>query len=74
MGQYNQPLFEHDCDTCIFLGIYNNHDLYYHPGILSTIIARFSSDGPDYISGIVFARHNEILAEAKWRAIKMGLI
>lgn len=60
---YNElmkPQFEHDCDNCEFLGhvIINDEgaDLYYcarEP----TVIARRSSDGPDYSSGMDFGRH-----------------
>jgi len=67
--------FEHDCDDCVYLGQYKAYDLYCcvkEP----TVIARFSSDGPDYASGLIFAEPNgvEPLYEAKKRAIRMRLL
>lgn len=46
---YRQPQYEHDCsDGCRFLGHVNGYDHYVHD---DTLIARRSSDGPDYVSG-----------------------
>ena len=68
------PLYEHDCDDCVFLGSFQNADLYYHEGrIETTVIARYSSDGPDYSSGLCFCKTNPKLAEAKRRAIERGI-
>lgn len=62
------PQYAHDCDACAFLGRYldtstgsklehaDSYDLYYCHGEglrLPTVIARFSSRGPDYLSGLV---------------------
>lgn len=50
------PKFQHDCTACIFLGHFEDHDLYYcdrEP----TVIARFGDDGPQYGSGLAFANH-----------------
>lgn len=70
--------FKHDCTNCQPLGEFKNHDLYYcdQPIGESTVIARFSSHGPDYSSGMMFAREdgNLFLYEAKLRAIKKGYI
>lgn len=45
------PRFEHDCQNCIFLGGYEEYDLYFCPqGGLPTIIARTSSEGGDYFT------------------------
>jgi len=46
------PVFEHDCDKCVFLGHYEKHDLYYCGENIGTVIARWSSNGPDYASGV----------------------
>lgn len=51
------PLYKHDCDQCIHLGVdeVNKEDLYYcsaSPGG-GTLIARRSSDGPEYSSFFV---------------------
>jgi len=44
------PKFKHDCEKCIFLDTTDNTDLYYCGKARETIIARWSSDGPDYHS------------------------
>jgi hypothetical protein len=70
-----KPFFVHDCDTCTFLGSIDGHDLYVHTSDLHpTVIARWSSDGPDYFSGLVFADHNPLLGEAKRRAVELNLL
>lgn len=48
------PMFEHDCDGCFFLGHLLGHDIYVcrQGGAMPTLVARGSSDGPDYSSGI----------------------
>jgi hypothetical protein len=47
----------HDCCKCIFLGQYEKADLYVclDDGVIDTVIARFSSATPDYLSGLTFA-------------------
>jgi hypothetical protein len=56
------PAYEHDCDECCsFLGRYTEdgqvYDLYWHDyrrdlGVRhTTVVARYSNDGPDYSSG-----------------------
>jgi len=55
-----EPQFEHDCESCIFLGRYDwnkfaknkSYDLYIHLNKdgLNSFIAREGSNGPDYIS------------------------
>jgi hypothetical protein len=53
-----QPRYEHDCSRCVFLGRYREYDLYWCPQDRSppnawpTVIARWSSCGPDYLSGM----------------------
>jgi hypothetical protein len=78
------PHFKHDCDDCAYLGHIacvdavgkgDEADLYYCPGagrgFRPTVIARFSSKGSDYESGLVEAPIvNEFLAVAAVRAIK----
>ena len=47
----NQPKFTHDCDRCKFLGHEGDHDHYLcDDGITPTLVARRSSEGPDYAS------------------------
>lgn len=74
------PLHRHDCDCCHFLGRYRTEngeaDLYAHPGkLMPTVIARFSSDGPDYSSGLCFAYGSSPnLSEARRRAELLGVM
>lgn len=68
------PQFEHDCDGCEFLGTTGRWakrkaDFYFCPGE-PTVIARYSSDGPDYSSGI--GSQTELLTEALTRARAWG--
>ena len=81
---YEIPHFQHDCDSCTFLGRHLSHkssmplDLYActrNNGIIDTVIARYSSNGPDYSSGLIFAIRGIIpeLVEALERAKKIGL-
>ena len=72
-----KPRYQHDCNTCTFLGQYKEYDLYYCPqgGGRDTVIGRFSDNGPDYISGILFAKNGTLspLVEALKRASSIGL-
>lgn len=73
-----KPLFEHDCDACTFLG-HNDEgtmDLYFCPQLpgLPTVIARFSDNGPDYMSGIAFAPYNPNINKAVRLAKERGLL
>ena len=71
-----EPLFEPaGCPNCVFLGTYKNHDLYFCPQSgRPTVIARYSNEDGDYLSGMVFANSVDELREAKKRAIEKGLI
>ena len=51
----DRPMFDHDCDSCIFLGHYDGHDLYHHKEGMETFVARYGNDGPEYKSGKVFS-------------------
>lgn len=71
----DQPLYEHDCTSCVFLGNFESegdkYDLYYCPGGgYPTVIARYGSEGSHYSSGIEIARtgHCPHLGEALRRA------
>lgn len=85
----SQPLHQHDCDTCVYLGTLYESDLYYHDGgdrpSQTTVIARHSSNGPDYTSGLGFAQPYvdaagtqqpgiPLLVAARHRAIERGLL
>jgi hypothetical protein len=54
-----KPKYQHDCDQCKFLGQFYGFDVYTCVGSDPSIIARFSSDGPDYYSTSVstFKKH-----------------
>lgn len=66
----DKPRYEHDCTVCIYLGQHGTYDLYFCPNE-PTIIARESSDGADYRSGIVFGLNEDHpLHEALKRALK----
>jgi len=73
------PEYKHDCDNCTYLGFEKKDgkmvDLYFCPQHkVPTIIARYSSDGPDYISGVALAGHFPELMAAKTRAEAAGLL
>jgi len=48
------PKFKHDCEKCIFLGHYNEKDLYFcdQNSTNPTLIQRYSDDSGDYFSAI----------------------
>ena len=75
------PLFEHDCKSCRYLGIYMLNDLYFcghNAGNIrnehATVIARYGDDCGDYSSGLIFACRDGRLKEATRRAINQGLL
>jgi hypothetical protein len=70
-----KPQFTHDCKACTFLGRFNGHDLYFcTQRNFPTVIARYSSAGPDYKSGIAFAGVDPEIGEAHKRAVKRGFL
>ena len=75
----SKPIHQHDCDRCVFLGTLDQRDLYFCPGE-PTVIARRSSDPPDYQSGLVFGltslkdRPDNYLRAAYQLACDRGLI
>jgi hypothetical protein len=70
-----RPQFKHDCPHCEFLGSFDRHDLYFCEQVSQpTVIARYSSYGPDYSSGLHGVDVDNCLAEAKRRAIARGLL
>lgn len=85
MGFGEKPLYEHDCDSCVYLGRHttvNEHpfpsatvewDLYYCKSE-PTVIARHSSEPSEYRSGLEIAKVCKVLGEAKRRAIGFDLI
>jgi len=77
----DRPKYVHDCDRCTFLGratcptTGEEADLYYcpNPTFEATVIARWSSEGSEYSSGLCFGRPGTILGIAKERAAERGL-
>jgi hypothetical protein len=71
------PQFEHDCEACLFLGRLHDqrrYDLYYcQGGGEPNVLARWSSNGPDYTSGLGLAKFEPVLAVALARAIHHSL-
>lgn len=68
----------HDCPKCVYLGFDKSDkgipiDLYFcgQHGI-PTVIARYSSQGSDYVSGLALASHFPELMTAKMRATAAG--
>lgn len=69
-----EPLHEHDCDVCVFLGSWEAYDLYYCPQSgMPTVIARYGTLG-SYISGLHATRDIPALAVAQERARVKGLL
>lgn len=71
-----QPRHQHDCSHCTFLGHHGEVDLYFcGKSRGATVIGRFSSDGPDYFSGLDFSYGRiPALGEARHRAQARGLM
>lgn len=69
-----EPIYLHNCDVCVFLGNFDNKDLYFCPNGRTTVIARNSDEGHDYQSGLVFADVDLHLGVAKFLAKRKGLI
>lgn len=80
------PKYQHDCETCTFLGTVSSVDrpgqeidLYFHRTVSRfspTVIARYSSEGADYGSGLTFGVNSPgcDLAVALRKAYKADLI
>ena len=55
------PRYTHDCSACIFLGAYNEYDLYFcYQGGNKTVIARYGLNGTDYHSGLMLAATRQV--------------
>lgn len=71
----DEPKFENSSDARVFLGHFQDHDLYFDPQTgIPTVIARFGDAGPDYISGLAQAATNPVIAEGKRLAIEQDLL
>jgi hypothetical protein len=81
----DDPLWTHDCSSCVYLGKFQLYDLYFcnQMGNWPTVIARYGNNGWDYFSGLNFSRPYksidgmqepvEPLRVARERAEKRGL-
>ena len=72
------PIYEHHCDVCIYLGSYQlilDYDLYLCQAS-KTVIARWGSEGPQYDSGLALITRDSVIAVAARRALAyyMGVI
>lgn len=72
-----KPIHEHDCEHCIFLGIFNAQDLYYHPpvdkdGKYWTLVSRYGTMG-DYQSSSWRTTQPQMV-EAHKRAVAAGYL
>jgi hypothetical protein len=76
------PKFEHDCDSCVFLGGFNGsnlgepmyYDLYVcaRDGVIDTLIGRYDDEPSRYKSGCEFVTVSGVIAEAGYRAMEKG--
>ena len=65
------PIYEHDCDVCIYLGSYQlilDYDLYLCQAS-KTVITRWGSEGPQYDSGLALITRDSVIAVAARRAL-----
>ncbi len=76
LEQEAPPRHTHDCLSCVYLGRLGDEDLYVHADrehpVLTTVIARWGSDGPEYNSGITSQLPS--LIEARRRATERGIL
>ncbi len=64
------PIYKHDCKACVYLGEYRAHDLYYcnpHGVSAVVVVARFSDNPADFVSGVGDDGSDAILAVAHAR-------
>ena len=65
------PIYKHDCDVCIYLGVYQSiidYDLYMCEAS-KTLVARWGSEGNQYDSGLALIPHNFAISVAARRAL-----
>ncbi len=77
---HDKPMYTHDCERCAYLGFDKTDDgalvdLYFcEQHNLPTVIARYSSVGSDYVSGVALCGNFPELRTAKTRATEVGFI
>ena len=74
MKKIEEPMYQHDCNSCTFLGTYQNHDLYVCGDTIPTVIARDGNEPQENSSGLDFAKPGTVLGEALKRACEQGHI
>lgn len=69
------PKYVHDCDVCVFLGNFEDMDLYVCRGESGggTYVARQSDQDSDYISGVAFVGKVPAITRAYELAKDKGL-
>jgi hypothetical protein len=74
VDQTASPLYKHDCNTCQFLGRFEEFDLYFCESSFPTVIARYGKE-EKYKSGMCFATPDidQSLYAAKLVAIEKGI-
>ena len=70
----DEPRYKHDCESCVFLGQRDAHDLYFCDCVHPTVLARYSDRGEDYTSGLPLVGIAPPLTEAAKRAVARGLL
>lgn len=67
------PIYPHVCAACVYLGFYDERDLYFCPQVsIPTVLARFGPADQDYLSGT--GSSDPVLKEAERRAREKGLL
>lgn len=66
-----KPRYQHDCIACHFLGRFEDSDLYVcsRSKTLASLIARQSSDGPDYSSMPVMLIKETVIRTSDFKVI-----
>jgi hypothetical protein len=76
INQTPKPLFKHDCEKCLFLGVFNeDHDGYYCP-TEETCIARYGDKPEQYLSMPIKCIPDEdmLLSAVKKSVEELGLL
>lgn len=69
----NKPKFQHDCDTCRFLGHWFGHDVYYHDAdhqMERNVVARYGDEGWEYTSMCAAAMLPNVRDNPEWQTSK----
>lgn len=74
MAQKTGQRWTHDCDQCVYLGPFGAYDLYacIDGWDIAGHVARYGTDGPDYISASILTGLSPELQEVRLRALAVG--